>query len=665
MKNIKVGLKLALAFAALLIIMSVLGGMASRIMQVVQNHSRQMAAAWVPETSLTTALERASWRAMYNLRGYGLSADPRYLDEGRQALAEVNDRLRQTTALMQRNPELKHLQALVSDTQTKLTEYEQLVAHTEDEARRIECNRQLLDEAAARFMTNCHAYVSNQQGKLEQEIDDGLDPASLTDRTLKLALAYAVVGNGNAIQLHNFKFQALRDPTHARQAIPLFTDIDATLARIREMTTDDANVAQLENIQGAARAYQAALQGLLTAWEEREALSVKRNDTGTYVLYACRALAEAGLEQVVNAANEAVDRLAIARTSVLAGLAGAVLLGLLITIGLTRSITRPLLKAVAQARQMAAGDFTQFLTLDRKDELGTLAAALNGTSDSLRRQIAEIKGAVGVLAASAGEISVSVSQVAAGSSETAAAVSETTATVEEVKQSSRLASESARTVAEAATRTAEIAHTGRKAAEETVDRMADIRRQMEAIADSIVQLSEQSQAIGSIITTVDDIAEQSNLLAVNAAIEAAKAGEQGRGFGVVAQEIKSLAAQSKQATGQVRTILADIQKATSDTVMATEQGSKAVEAGVAQSRQGGQSIETLAGSIQDSSQSARQIAASSQQQVAGMDQVAQAMANIKQASQQNVESMVQLKTAAQSLQDLGERLRTLVAPYKA
>src|SRR5206468_6485887 len=90
-----------------------------------------------------------------------------------------------------------------------------------------------------------------------------------------------------------------------------------------------------------------------------------------------------------------------------------------------------------------------------------------------------------------------------------------------------------------------------------------IQTQMESIADSVVKLSEQGQAIGEIIATVNDLAEQSNLLAVNASIEAAKAGEQGKGFAVVAQEVKSLAEQSKQATAQVRNLLNDIQKATS------------------------------------------------------------------------------------------------------
>jgi methyl-accepting chemotaxis protein len=179
-----------------------------------------------------------------------------------------------------------------------------------------------------------------------------------------------------------------------------------------------------------------------------------------------------------------------------------------------------------------------------------------------------------------------------------------------------------------------------------------------------VRLAEQTQAIGEIIATVNDLSEQSNLLAVNAAIEAAKAGEQGRGFAVVAQEVKSLAEQSKLATAQVRTILGDIQKATSGAVLSTEQGNKAVEAGVKQAQDAGDAIRQLTEGIAESAQAANQIAVSAQQQLAGMDQLAQATENIKQATAQNLESMRQAETAVRNLHELGQKLEQLVGRYR-
>jgi methyl-accepting chemotaxis protein len=187
---------------------------------------------------------------------------------------------------------------------------------------------------------------------------------------------------------------------------------------------------------------------------------------------------------------------------------------------------------------------------------------------------------------------------------------------------------------------------------------------MEVIAGNIERLSEQSQAIREIIASVNDLAEQSNLLAVNAAIEAAKAGEQGKGFAVVAREIKSLAEQSRQATGRVRGILSDVQKATSAAVLATEQGSLAVAGGVKQSRETGESIRLLADSINEAAQAAIQIGVSSQQQMAGMDQVVQAMEHIRQASTQNVAGTHQAEVAARQLHQLGQSLKKIAARYQ-
>jgi len=194
--------------------------------------------------------------------------------------------------------------------------------------------------------------------------------------------------------------------------------------------------------------------------------------------------------------------------------------------------------------------------------------------------------------------------------------------------------------------------------------MNRIREQMESISQSVVKLGEQSQVIGDIISAVGEVAEQSNLLAVNAAIEASKAGEQGKGFAVVAQEVKILAGQSKQATAQVRTILGEIQKSANVAVLVTEQGVKSVEVGVQQSLDAGESIRTLAKNITEAAQAVTQIAASSQQQLVGMDQVGVAMQSIKLASEQNANGMRQIQSAAQNLHQVGRTLKELVEQFK-
>ena len=344
----------------------------------------------------------------------------------------------------------------------------------------------------------------------------------------------------------------------------------------------------------------------------------------------------------------------------------AVVLSTVIIIFLTLSITKPLNLCVKAAKRIATGDLTIDLSTiaSRTDESGILMLTFRQMVEKLRSSIKDIFDGVNLLGSSASEILAATTQVASGSAETATAISETTATVEEVRQAAQLSSQKASRVAENAQQVSQVTQAGQKAVDDTVSGMNNIQVKMESVANTIVRLSEQSQQIGGIIASVNDVADQSNLLAVNASIEAAKAGEQGKGFAVVAQEIKSLAQQSKQATVLVRNILIDIQKATSTAVMATEQTSKAVENGVQQSSKAGDSIKKLAESSVRAVEVATQIVASSQQQSVGMDQIGLAMTNINQAGAENAASMLQAEKAAKDLNELGLKLKHLVDQYK-
>ena len=287
---------------------------------------------------------------------------------------------------------------------------------------------------------------------------------------------------------------------------------------------------------------------------------------------------------------------------------GALVLTLALGWWIARDITRPLAAAVAMAETIAAGDLRGVTVAAerRGDETGLLLDALGRMRAGLCEQVRELKEAVSALATSASEISASTTEFSSTAAETAASINETTATVEEVKQTARVSHEKSQQMAERAQTTARTAQAGKKAADETGTLIGRLKDEMATVAATMVSLSEQSQAISQIIATVDALAEQSNVLAVNAAIEAARAGEQGRGFAVVAQEVKSLAEQSKQGTNQVRTILNDIQKSTGRAVMATEHGSKTVVQGVKQAQDSGEAILSLVRNVEDGAAAATQ-----------------------------------------------------------
>jgi methyl-accepting chemotaxis protein len=485
--------------------------------------------------------------------------------------------------------------------------------------------------------------------------------------------------------------------THRKHLMDLVEDNPRQEARAETLGTHIADkLTEMEKPLDARRTQDfAAAQTIVIAGGGKRAMDNIRAIVDTMTQVEEQLLAERA------AASDSAKR--NASLTIVFGTGLAILLAGLVGILITRNVAGPLRCLTNAAERITVGDLGATVEMDeRSDEVGTLGRAFGrminslrgmaGVADqiaagdlratlqpqssadvlghalvkmitNLRKQIGGMVEGAAVLGSAASEIVASTAQLASGASESAAAVSETTTTVEEIRQTSQMASQKARTVSDNAQKAVQISQSGRKSTEDAVAGMGRIRTQMEAIGESMMRLSEQTQAIGQIIASVEDLAAQSNLLAVNAAIEAAKAGEQGKGFAVVAQEVKSLAEQSRAATDRVRAILSDIQKATTAAVMATEQGNKAVEAGAKQTEIAGESIQALTGVVSEAAQAATQIAASSQQQLVGMDQVAGAMENIKQASTQNVASARQLETAARNLSDLGQRLKALVENY--
>jgi len=333
----------------------------------------------------------------------------------------------------------------------------------------------------------------------------------------------------------------------------------------------------------------------------------------------------------------------------------------------SRVLARPIRSLSYHIMAIDEGNFTMEMPEDYKsrgDEIGMLVKSFAKTAKKFQQQIKQLSKSTRQLLTSTSQISTTASQLATSASETSSSISEVTTTVEEVKQTSQLASDKAEHVYKSSENTSKISLAGKQATENTTAGINRIKEEMNDIAESTIKLSEQTKSIEEIINTVSDIADQSNILSVNASIEAAKAGEQGKGFAVVAQEVKSLADQSKEATTQVRAILGDIQQATSTAVMATERGSKTVEEAIELAEQSGVAIERLERQVNESSDSASQIMASNQQQLSGMDQLSQAMESINDATQQNLDGVKQLEEAIKGLEEFAQTIREIISRYK-
>ncbi|MFP2964300.1 methyl-accepting chemotaxis protein [Myxococcus sp. 1LA] len=357
------------------------------------------------------------------------------------------------------------------------------------------------------------------------------------------------------------------------------------------------------------------------------------------------------------------------------------LLGVLIVGGgsylITRGITTPLRALMVGAEQLGRGKLEHRIEVKGQDETAQLARAFNEMAEKRQqnelqlekeseqrehtlRTVAEF---VNQLAGASAEILSSTTEQVAGAQEQGSAVTETVSTIEEITKTSEEAAGRARAVSDSARHAEEVGRSGRRAVEEAVGSMGAVREQVESIASRILALAEQAQAIGDIITTVNDISEQTHMLALNASIEASRAGEHGRGFAVVASEVKALADQSKKATGQVRQILGQIQKATHGAVMTTEEGTKSVATATRVVSEAGANIQTLSDLLAQASLTAAQIAASANQQATGIGQIRQAMHDVNQATQQALISSRQTERAMQDLNGMGQKLKGLLGEY--
>ena len=347
--------------------------------------------------------------------------------------------------------------------------------------------------------------------------------------------------------------------------------------------------------------------------------------------------------------------------------AGALLVALFAALGaylVASRLTRPLERLRDAAVAIAAGDLTRRIELDTTAEIADLAASFTAMVEGLQATIGELRGAALTLDKRSGDILGSVSRQAAMASQQAAAITETSTTASEIAQTSKQATQHADSVIEMTKRSDDLSQEGLQTVEEAVKASASLGEQVNKIAASMTGLSDRTLQVGEIISSVKDLAEQSNLLALNASIEASKAGDHGRGFAVVAMEMRNLAEQSKQAAVQIRAILQEIQRSARDAAAATDEGSKRASAAMGLARSAGEAIEGLAMVIRESAVAARQIANNTRQQTIGVDQMVTAIAELSQAINESAEGTRTIESGTAELSEISKQLAAAVQRYR-
>ncbi|KAF1030898.1 MAG: Methyl-accepting chemotaxis protein McpQ [Pseudomonas sp.] len=452
--------------------------------------------------------------------------------------------------------------------------------------------------------------------------------------------------------------------------------VDALIAKVREAQASYAALPQGSEEAALYKEFSVALEKYLAAQSEmiglssqdkveemRQLINTRIKDGTDLMGVQLNKLVAINTDGAKVAFREAGDSYQMAIVGVVTASVAAALLTVLLAWLLTRSIVTPLQKAVEAAQTIANGDLSKTIDVDGKDEAARLLGALAAMQGSLRQTIQHIAGSATQLASAAEELSAVTEEASKGLQrqnseidQAATAVNEMTAAVEEVARN-------AVSTSEASGQSNQAAREGRDRVVETVDAIQTMTRDVQDTSRLIEGLATQGRDIGKVLDVIRAIAEQTNLLALNAAIEAARAGEAGRGFAVVADEVRALAHRTAQSTQEIEKMVAGIQSGTGEAVHSMQQSNQRTQTTLELARAAGVALEQITQSISLINERNLVIASASEEQAQVSREVDRNLVNIRDLATQSAAGANQTSAASHELSRLAMDLNAMVARF--
>jgi methyl-accepting chemotaxis protein len=353
-----------------------------------------------------------------------------------------------------------------------------------------------------------------------------------------------------------------------------------------------------------------------------------------------------------------------ARNLIIAIGVAALALSIAITFLTTRSITKPIGITVSAANQIAEGDLTAKIKVTSKDETGQLLLAMENMSEKLKSIMAEIKSTADNVASASNQLSASSEQMSRGTTEQSGRASQIATSSSEMSQTVIDIAKNASNIASAAGDAAKTAQDGGNVVNKSVQEVKAIAGTVSETAKMVSSLGERSKQIGEIVSVINDIADQTNLLALNAAIEAARAGEQGRGFAVVADEVRKLAERTAKATSEIGDMIKAIQDEVQKAVISMNEGTKRVNVGVELSTQAGNALQGIVKSVNNLQTMVQQIASATEEMSTVSETISGDIETIATVSKETSAGSEQIAHASSDLARLAGNLQNIVRQFK-
>ncbi len=342
----------------------------------------------------------------------------------------------------------------------------------------------------------------------------------------------------------------------------------------------------------------------------------------------------------------------------------ALLIGMLAAWLITRQITQPLADTLAVVRNIAAGDLTDQRRIERQDEMGALQQGVMGMAATLRELISGIRDSVTQMASAAEQLSAITEQTSVGmngqkieTDQVATAMHEMSATVQEVARNAEDASQ-------AASDADREARAGDAVVSEAVTQIERLSEEMLRSTEAMAKLESESNRIGSVMDVIKTVADQTNLLALNAAIEAARAGEAGRGFAVVADEVRGLAQRTQKSTEEIEQLVAGLQQGTQQVAAAMQNSHNLTESSVELTRKAGLALTDITAKVSNIQAMNQQIAAAAEEQGAVAEEISRSVINVRDISEQTATASDETAASSVELARLGGELQAMVSRFR-